>query len=99
MEAYWLPLCLTGPLSADIYSPLESNSLPGSSSDFAGGLGMIQIIRYSDTPVGPYDELLIIPGNFRVPCGSQQGKNRMRISRIYVNQRNTCYQGSSFPPD
>jgi len=55
---------------------------------------MIMIVRYSDTPVGSYDELVVIPGNFKVPGGDLQGKERMRISRIYVSQRETTYNGT-----
>ena len=54
---------------------------------------MIQIVRYSETPVGPYDELLIIPGDFKA---SQNDEKRMRITRIYVNQSETCYNGTSW---
>jgi hypothetical protein len=25
---------------------------------------MVQVIRYTDTPVGPYDELMVVPGSF-----------------------------------
>ena len=55
---------------------------------------MIQIVRYTDTPVGPYDELVLIPGNFLAPGGKDKGKARMRISRIYVSQTKTCYNGT-----
>ena len=54
---------------------------------------MIQIVRYSDTPVGPYDELLIIPGSYTVPGGTQKGKTQLRATRFYVSQRETTYNG------
>ena len=54
---------------------------------------MIQIVRYHDTPVGPYDELLIIPGSYAVPGGKFKGKTQLRATRFYVSQRETTYNG------
>ncbi|PFH58720.1 hypothetical protein XA68_13318 [Ophiocordyceps unilateralis] len=82
------------------FSPLEAAdpsfaSPPGSKP--AGGLGMIQIIRYHDSPVGPYDEMLVVPGSFdwvrRRPDGREEVGRNPRISRIYVSQRQTCHNG------
>jgi hypothetical protein len=46
---------------------------------------------------GPYDELMLIPGNFSVPCPSagplKIPKEALRIARIYVSQRTTTYNG------
>jgi len=47
-----------------LYSPLELRSR-FSDGRFLGGLGMVQVIRYSESPVGPYDELLLVPGSFK----------------------------------
>ncbi|KAK5135207.1 hypothetical protein LTR08_005456 [Meristemomyces frigidus] len=92
-EAYWLPLWLSKPLPAGIYDPLEGVYPACTTSGFKGGLGMIQIVRYTGTPCGSYNELLLIPGNFEVQGGSQKGKSRMRIARIYVSQPETIYNG------
>ncbi|KAF2622987.1 hypothetical protein BU25DRAFT_414753 [Macroventuria anomochaeta] len=50
-----------------------------------------------DTPVGPYDELMLIPGNFNVPQPPSTPlkipKKALRIARIYVSQRTTTYNG------
>ncbi|EQL01217.1 hypothetical protein OCS_03072 [Ophiocordyceps sinensis CO18] len=58
---------------------------------------MIQIIRYRDSPVGPYDEMLVVPGSFdwtrRGPGGRPEGGCNPRISRIYVSQKQSCYNG------
>ncbi|KAI9705816.1 MAG: hypothetical protein M1836_005222 [Candelina mexicana] len=93
-EAYWLTFYASGPLPEDQYAPLEATSPawtdPRKSGHFRGGLGMIQIVRYSETPVGSYDELLIIPGNFDIP-GTRE--SHLRITRIYVSQKETCYNG------
>ncbi|KAK5128559.1 hypothetical protein LTR85_003230 [Meristemomyces frigidus] len=92
-EAYWLLLTLRNPLPAGIYDPLEASHSACTTSGFTGGLGMIQIVRYKETPCGAYDELLLIPGNFAVADGCQKGKSRPRISRIYVSQEETMYNG------
>ena len=57
----------------------------------------MQILRYTDTPVGTYDELAIMPGHFATPqqvkavgCG---GKKHNRITGIWVSQEATCLNG------
>lgn len=57
---------------------------------------MVQVIRYTESPVGPYDELVLIPGSFEyfVDDGDNFRKRRnLRITRIYVSQKDTCYNG------
>ena len=54
---------------------------------------MGQIIRYTDTPVGAYDEFALLPGYFDSPGG---GKNT-RITAIYVSQKDTLYNGRLLP--
>jgi hypothetical protein len=48
--------------------------------------------RYHDTPVGSYDEILIVPGKFEV---GEEGKKRdmLRVTMIYVSQRGTLWNG------
>ncbi|KAF8754569.1 hypothetical protein RHS01_06054 [Rhizoctonia solani] len=43
---------------------------------FQGGLGTIQLIRYHSSPVGPYDELLYVPGqmNYKIGGSSMSGR-------------------------
>ncbi|KAF2177720.1 hypothetical protein K469DRAFT_719651 [Zopfia rhizophila CBS 207.26] len=104
-ECYWLFLALSK-LPEGLYDPLEASSEElvdtgngGAGGEFRGGLGVVMIVRYRDTPVGPYDELILIPGNFAVPQPSSSPtppkipKKALRISRIYVSQRTTCYNG------
>jgi hypothetical protein len=63
---------------------------------FVGGLANIQLVRYTESPVGPYDELLYVPGSFEMPAGLGDGdgddgggrrsnKAALRITRIYVS--------------
>lgn len=79
------------------YSPLEGASSYASSGKPVGGLSMIQVIRYHTSPVGPYDEMILVPGSFEYERENAQGKRETRrgprISRIYVSQKHTCYNG------
>ena len=58
---------------------------------------MAQILRYSDSPVGPYDELAIIPGAWEVEGKGKDGKVRkmrdMRITGIWVSRVETLVNG------
>lgn len=85
-------------LSAVAYSPLERASYFASpeAGRLAGGLGGLMILRYTASPVGPYDELLIIPGSYVYHVQQQGGlseRRNMRISRIYVSQKHTLFNG------
>ncbi|KAF2114713.1 hypothetical protein BDV96DRAFT_493598 [Lophiotrema nucula] len=95
-ECYWMFLWLSK-LPDGVYDPLEEECMRKDGAEFKGGLGSIMVVRYLDTPVGPYDELMIIPGNYTVPQPSsgppKMPKKALRISRIYVSQRTTTYNG------
>ena len=54
---------------------------------------MAQILRYSETPVGAYDELCIIPGHFSAPEKLGLKGKFMRITGIWVSQEATCRNG------
>lgn len=62
---------------------------------------MVQIIRYTESPVGPYDELLVCPGSFGYEIETEgksgavmlEKKKNARITRIYVSQKQTCKNG------
>lgn len=101
MFAWYIPS--SQPLPSFAYSPLEAKSTVLTSSKPCGGLGSVQVIRYSDSPVGPYDEMLVCPGNLEyevVENGKKVMKKNTRVSRIYVSQKVTCYNGrkSVSPP-
>lgn len=86
-------------LPAVAFSSLERESYFASAEAgrFCGGLGGFMVIRYTDTPVGPYDELLIIPGSYSYRVKGEDGKlvekKNPRITRIYVSQRDTLFNG------
>jgi hypothetical protein len=92
-EAYGIPFRLRYPLPPGLYHALDTPPAGPGNDEFKGGYGMVQIVRYHETPVGPYDELLIIPGLYGVPGGKHKGKKQLRATRFYVSQRETCYNG------
>ena len=78
------------------FSPLEAKDAIFTSGKHCGGLASVQVIRYSESPVGPYDEMLLCPGAFeweRTDQGTRITGRNSRISRIYVSQKDTCYNG------
>lgn len=91
-----LPIIPLTKLPAKAYSPLERNST-ANKGNFAGLLGAILIIRYSDTPVGPYDEFVMIPGFFEYlreySTGNTTLRRNIRGTRFYVSQKYTAYNG------
>lgn len=53
---------------------------------FKGGLGYVMLVDYQESPVGPYQELLFIPGNF--------GKEKFQaITTIFVNSAESTVNG------
>ena len=55
---------------------------------FRGGFGAVMLVNYTDSDVGPYDELLIIPG--RTSANGYQGYT---VSRIYVSTQASVING------
>lgn len=53
---------------------------------FKGGLGYLMLVNYQTSPVGPYKELLFIPGKF-APFGKQT------ITKIYVSSEVSTQNG------
>jgi hypothetical protein len=57
------------------FHPQLSDDLP-----FLGGWGALMLVDYFESPVGPYHELLLIPGKYLFPRGG-----RYSISHIFVD--------------
>ncbi|CAM1503069.1 Fc.00g078450.m01.CDS01 [Cosmosporella sp. VM-42] len=97
--AYYTTASQAANLPPSTYSPLEhaSDYANPSVSKPVGGLSMLQIIRYTESPVGPYDELVVVPGYFEYEREDEQGRRKklkgLKIGRIYVSQKETCYNG------
>lgn len=90
--AYVFPMIeLTPHVPHKAFAPLERNSSYATSGQLLAGTGLIMIVRYKDSPVGPYDEFIVIPGLYNNP---EDGPiPRFRISRIYVSQKYTTWNG------
>jgi hypothetical protein len=55
---------------------------------YKGVLASVMLVDYHTTPVGPYRELLFIPGLFEM-----MNKNTFSISKIYVSDKNSVWNG------
>ena len=55
---------------------------------FDGFLGNLMLVNYHTSPVGPYRELLFMPGKFRV-----EGERWYSITKIYVNNAASTENG------
>lgn len=65
----------------------EHGQLPDNlKGKFKGGLGYVMLVDYEKSPVGPYHELLIIPGKFRKT-------NWQAITKIYVDSEASTLNG------
>lgn len=53
---------------------------------FKGGLGYVMLVDYEKSPVGPYHELLIIPGKFKKT-------KKQAITKIYVDSEASTQNG------
>jgi hypothetical protein len=52
--------------------------------------GYLMFVDYAASPVGPYHELLFIPGSFRF----EDGRNHLSISRIFVSSIDSVVNGN-----
>lgn len=81
------------------YSPLEGSSSYANdeNSKPLGGLAMVELFRYTESPVGPYDEIILTPGFHEYTVEGKDGKRikkkNTRVTRIYVSQKHTCWNG------
>ncbi|KAG9053131.1 hypothetical protein FS842_008627 [Serendipita sp. 407] len=97
-EAYWFITSVFGRSTPSItpsyFDLLEAQSakLATEPGAFKGGVGMAVVMRYTESPVGAYDELLIVPGAFTSPKFDKDKEN-IRITRIYVSTLASLYNG------
>lgn len=69
-------------ISKDTFLPLNLHNKN------KGGFSCIMLVDYTESNVGPYQELLFIPGKF-----SFNNLNRYTISKIYVSTRDSVVNG------
>ncbi|KAL7947457.1 hypothetical protein V8C42DRAFT_286728 [Trichoderma barbatum] len=97
--SFWTSPEAASNLPEHAYSPLEGKTAFADEtlSRPVGGLSMIQILSYRDSPVGPYDEMLVAPGGFEwertEPGGEKKKGVNPKITRIYVSTPNSCFNG------
>ena len=77
------------------YNPSETLhpsalALVNGSPQWKGGLASVILAHYEDSPVGPYDELIVAFKGFSNPY--QKGTN-WRITNIYVSSRQSIWNG------
>ncbi|GAA6015347.1 hypothetical protein JCM10207_008958 [Rhodosporidiobolus poonsookiae] len=80
------------PVPEATYGPLEKGSEADQSARFYGGVGTVMLVRYASSPVGPYDELLYVPGLFSRKDGKEDGYH-MSVTRIYVSEDASTMNG------
>ncbi|KAG7087665.1 hypothetical protein E1B28_013613 [Marasmius oreades] len=68
--------------------PLEKDA-ETSTGAMVPDIGALMLVRYSSSPVGPYDELIYIPGRWAY----SSGRSGLRITRIYVSSNASVYNG------
>jgi Acetoacetate decarboxylase (ADC) len=61
---------------------------PEDRDSYLGGLGAVMLVNYTSSDVGPYYELLYIPGDF-----TRNGKKYKRITRIFVSSMLSVREG------
>jgi hypothetical protein len=93
IEQYKAPWDLTGegiivPFLSKDFSKEKGFLSDEDLSSFKNGLGAIMLVNYQKSNVGPYFELLYIPGNF-----SYKEKNVKRITKIYVSSKLSIEHG------
>ncbi|KAL1943049.1 hypothetical protein VTO73DRAFT_4720 [Trametes versicolor] len=74
------------------YFPSKETQLYKASTEqdaFRGGRGSITLIRYMESPIGPFDELAIAPGEFVNPYQ----KPSHRVTRAYVSTPEALVNG------
>jgi hypothetical protein len=66
---------------------------PELSGKFDGYLGSIMLVNYQSSPVGPYRELLFIPGKFKLDDKNGINNRPQSITKIYVNSAKSTQNG------
>jgi len=64
--------------------------VPADYKEYLGGYASLMVVDYLESPVGPYRELLFIPGKFKI-----QEWERHLISKIYVNTEASVTSGKA----
>ncbi|QRV93337.1 hypothetical protein RhiJN_21355 [Ceratobasidium sp. AG-Ba] len=98
-EAWWILPPVPLPWQAKVLpkgalDPFEEERYRDLQATYTGGLGTIQLIRYHTSPVGPYDELLYVPGNMSYKTGPSSTISGLSVTRIYVSSTASVVNGN-----
>lgn len=66
---------------------------PELTGKFDGYLGSVMLVNYQSSPVGPYRELLFIPGKFKLADKNGINNRPQSITKIYVNSEQSTQNG------
>jgi hypothetical protein len=66
---------------------------PELTGKFDGYLGSVMLVNYQSSPVGPYRELLFIPGKFKLDDKNGINARPQSITKIYVNSEKSTQNG------
>ena len=66
---------------------------PELAGKFDGYLGSVMLVKYQSSPVGPYRELLFIPGKFKLDGKNGINNRPQSITKIYVNSAQSTANG------
>ncbi|QRV78562.1 hypothetical protein RhiJN_06577 [Ceratobasidium sp. AG-Ba] len=99
-EAWWILPPVPLPWQAKVLpkgalDPFEEERYRDLQATYTGGLGTIQLIRYHTSPVGPYDELLYVPGNMSYKTGPSSTISGLSVTRIYVSSTASVVNGTA----
>lgn len=73
---------------AGFAAPHEAEAL-AEGGEFVGGFGSVQLVSYTESPVGPYDELVYTPGRWKY----MNNDPALRVTRIYVSVKESTENG------
>ncbi|QRV80601.1 hypothetical protein RhiJN_08616 [Ceratobasidium sp. AG-Ba] len=99
-EAWWILPPVPTPwqtkeLPRGAIDPFEEGRYRDFQATYTGGLGTIQLIRYHRSPIGPYDELLYVPGNITYKTGANSSISGLTMTRIYVSTTASIINGNT----
>ncbi|KAJ3119067.1 hypothetical protein HK100_000477 [Physocladia obscura] len=83
VEHFFILPFLPSKTNEDQQHEISAHMVPEDTAEYrASGIGYIMILRYANTPVGPYDEIMFIPGAFNSPLLSSKSNQNSTITPL-----------------